>query len=86
MERLLLRIIPQTLIQSRTQDVGYYAHCGPNLSSCYHRALGPEIAVLKLYHRVHPWWTGRNINPTLPLSHIYLTPVYAFEYSIAISS
>jgi len=32
MERLLLRIIPQTLIQSRTQDVGYYTHCIPNLS------------------------------------------------------
>ena len=24
----------------------------------------PEIPILKLYRRVHPWWTGRNNNPT----------------------
>jgi len=32
------------------------------MSSCYHRALGPEIPVLKLYHWVHTWWTSQNSN------------------------
>ena len=32
---------------------------------CYHQVPGPEIPVLKLYRRVHIWWTGRNNNPTV---------------------
>ena len=34
-------------------------------ANSYHRALGPVIPILKLYRQVHPWWTGRNSNPTV---------------------
>ena len=48
-ERKAIQIHPQ-------HDVGYYAHCGPNLSkllSCVTiKLLAPRSFLLKLYHRV----------------------------------
>jgi len=47
MERLLLCIIPQTLIQPQIQDVGYYAYCGLNLSKSLRLRVTIELLVLR---------------------------------------
>ena len=62
-ERKAIQIHPQ-------HDVGYYAHCGPNLSKLL-SCVTIKFLVLrspspKLYRRAYPWWICRISNPTPP--------------------